>query len=532
LKALIVLLLVAAGLVLGGHGAFAHATLITSEPVDGAVLRAPPRQVHLSFGEPVTPLVMRLLTADGRVITLANVRVERQALIVELPAGVATGTSILSWRVTSSDGHPIGGTVTFSVNQASLGRPAEPAADPASRFLPWLLHVLALIGLAAVVGGAVFQAWIASPRLAGLDRILMFAAPLAGAVALARFGADVVDAVGGDLADLMNVALWWRPVSRIFGGSVLAMLAALALSALSVRSGDRWPRRLSAAALLCAGLAFATSGHAAAATPQYLMKPAIVLHIAAVLFWSGSLVPLLMLARAGSMPAAGVALTSFAMPVLAAVIVLTVSGLLLGGLQLGALAELWNSGYGVVLCLKLAALLPLLALAALNRLVLTPRVRSGDSNALRPLRISIAAEIAIVVVIFGLVSLWRFTPPPREMAAVRVLSTGLQFHAHGTRGMANLIVSPARAGPVKVSINVMDVQARPLEVAGVDLVLTDPERRIESIRRKARRVTSANWQIDDLTIPVPGTWLVRIDLLVSDFEKIPIRTTLKVDDWP
>jgi copper transport protein len=529
LKAFVVLLVLLASLVLGAQGAFAHASLVTSEPADGAVLRAPPKQVRLSFGEPVAPLVMRLLRADGKVVPLANVRAEQQSLIVEMPADIGTGTSILSWRVTSSDGHPIGGTVTFSVNQSSPERVADPASDGLGRFPLWLLHVLTLIGLAGVVGGAVFQAWIAPGRPVGLDRALLIAAPLAGLLAIARFGAYAIDAVGGDLANLGNVALWWQPVSSIQGVTTLAIVAAVAISALSVRTSARWARGLSAAALLCAGLAFAFSGHAAVANPRYLMQPSIVLHLVALLFWSGSLLPLLILARSGKTSTVAAALASYASPVLVAVVVLAISGVLLGTLQLGAVAELWGSGYGVILSLKLAALLPLLALAAFNRLYLTPRVRNGDAGALRPLRFSIAAEIAIVVLIFGLVSLWRFTPPPREMLAVRVLSTGIQFHAHGTRGMANLLVSPARAGPVTVTITVMDVQARPFEVAGVDLVLTDPAGRIEPIRRKARRITSANWRVDDSIIPVPGTWLVRIDLLVSDFQKIPIRTTLKVD---
>jgi copper transport protein len=531
LKVLLALLVLAAGVVLSAHGASAHATLVTSEPVDGAALRAPPKQMRLDFGEPVAPLAIRLLTADGRVVPLTRVRTMQQSLIVEMPTDIATGTSILSWRVTSSDGHPIGGTVSFSVDKSSPERVApQLAEDRLGRFPPWLLHVLTLIGLAGVVGGALFQAWIVPVRLPGLDRALIISAPLTGVFAITRFGADAADAVGGDLAGLINVALWWQPLSGILGGAVLLILVALALSELSIVARHRWACALSAAAVLTAGLAFASSGHAAAASSHYLLQPSIMLHIAAVLFWSGSLVPLLLLARDGSILAAGIALKNYASPVLASVVVLAVTGIVLGALQLGAVAELWSSGYGVILSLKLAAILPLLALAAFNRLHLTPRVRAGNVEALRPLRASIAAEITIVVVIFGLVSLWRFTPPPRDMSAVRVLSTGIQFHAHGTRGMANLIVSPARAGPVKVSVQVMDVQSRPFAVSGLDLMLTDPANRIELIRRKARRVTAASWVIDDLTIPVPGSWLVRIDLLVSDFEKISIRTTLTVNE--
>jgi copper transport protein len=168
---------------------------------------------------------------------------------------------------------------------------------------------------------------------------------------------------------------------------------------------------------------------------------------------------------------------SYAVPIRSAIIILLPSGIIIAVVQLGAFSELWNSGYGVVLSMKLALLTFLFCLAALNRFSITPRIRSGDVSALRLLRLSISGEIALVILVFCVTLLWRFTPPPREMSAVTVLPTGIQFHAHGTRGMANLLVSPARPGPVTVSINVMDVQSRPLDVKGVEIVLLDPNNR-------------------------------------------------------
>jgi copper transport protein len=234
--------------------------------------------------------------------------------------------------------------------------------------------------------------------------------------------------------------------------------------------------------------------------------------------------PLLVLIRRG-LPDSADVFESYAVPIRSAIIILLPS---IAVVQLGAFSELWNSGYGVVLSMKLALLTFLFCLAALNRFSITPRIRSGDVSALRLLRLSISGEIALVILVFCVTLLWRFTPPPREMSAVTVLPTGIQFHAHGTRGMANLLVSPARPGPVTVSINVMDVQSRPLDVKGVEIVLLDPNNRIEPIRQKARRVTSATWRIDEMPIPMAGTWLVRINLLITDFDKVTVRTTLNI----
>jgi copper transport protein len=74
----------------------------------------------------------------------------------------------------------------------------------------------------------------------------------------------------------------------------------------------------------------------------------------------------------------------------------------------------------------------------------------------------------------------------------------------------------------------MDVQSRPLDVKGVEIVLLDPNNRIEPIRQKAQRVTSATWRIDEMPIPMAGTWLVRVNLLITDFDKVTVRTTLNI----
>jgi copper transport protein len=504
-------------------GAFAHAVLIASEPADGALLSAPPKQVSLNFSEVIAPLALRLLDATGKITPLKTYRQEQQSLIVGMPSEVGVGTSILSWRVTSQDGHPVGGTVSFSINRADQERLSSVVADQERRFPLWLTHVLNILLLATIAGGAFFYNWIAPARIGAAVRWLTLLSPLAVLVALARFVAETLDAVG-DISGLSNVSLWWRPVAATTGVSMLATVAALTLPALSLRRPGRGAKAMSLIGIGLAGLAFAINGHAATASPQFLMKPLVFLHVAAVLFWSGSLVPLFVLLRRGLPDVLG----SYTMPIRSAIMILVPSGIIIAVVQLGAFSELWSSAYGVVLSIKLGLLTVLFGLAALNRFSLTPRIRSGDVSALRLLKVSIGGEVSLVIFIVCVTSLWRFTPPPREMSAVTVLSTGIQFHAHGTRGMANLLVSPARPGPVTVSINVMDVQSRPLEVKGVDIVLLDPENRVEPIRQKARRLTSATWRIDEMPIPMAGSWLVRINLLISDFDKITVRTMLNI----
>jgi copper transport protein len=59
-------LLFLATLVGGMGSALAHATLIATVPTDGAVLDVSPRVVQLRFNEPVSPLAVHLIDANGQ----------------------------------------------------------------------------------------------------------------------------------------------------------------------------------------------------------------------------------------------------------------------------------------------------------------------------------------------------------------------------------------------------------------------------------------------------------------------------------
>nr|WP_246728394.1 CopD family protein [Microvirga terricola] len=163
---------------------------------------------------------------------------------------------------------------------------------------------------------------------------------------------------------------------------------------------------------------------------------------------------------------------------------------------------------------KMAAVVCLLALAGLNRQRLTPALATGPAGSRNLLR-SIAGEIGLAVVILGLVATWRFTPPPRALAAAAPVS----LHIHTAPAMVELTLSPARAGPVLASMTFMTGDFGPLDPKEVTLVLTNSAAGIEPIERQAKRTGDGTWQVDNLVIPMPGRWRVRVDALITDFQK-------------
>src|SRR5262245_32090430 len=286
------------------------------------------------------------------------------------------------------------------------------------------------------------------------------------------------------------------------------------LSAVSQRTA-----RFSALALAGVGVALAASGHASSAEPQLLTRPAVFVHGIVVAFWIGALMPLAAVMRSPDRRAGELARFSRAIPT--AIILLFASGISLAIVQLSQVDALWTTGYGLVLCGKLIAVVALLLLAAFNRYALTPRVVAGDSIAARRITRSIAAELSIAVLALAFVAAWRFTPPPRALFAAA--EAPVHVHIHSDKAMADLTIEPAGDSGRQITVTVLDGQFGPLLDKKVTLVLAMPEAGIEPLRLPATHVESTIWRIDRVHLPMLGGWRVRVEILVNDFEKIPLE---------
>jgi copper transport protein len=166
----------------------------------------------------------------------------------------------------------------------------------------------------------------------------------------------------------------------------------------------------------------------------------------------------------------------------------------------------------------------LLGLATLNRFRLTPAL-AGDARQTRPLLRSILAETLIVAVILLVVAGWRFTPPPRALAAA---VTPLALHIHTENAIFQVLVSPGTAGGDNFVLQLMNGDASPLAVKETSLTLSLPERGIEPLERPATLGTDGCWHVRSVLLPYPGRWHLRIDALVTDFQKVTLEDDFEV----
>lgn len=491
----------AAWLLAGGGAAWAHAVLIGTEPAAEAVMAVPPARAVLRFNEPVRVLRLALAGPDGAITELTGARSADGEVEIPLPPMPVSGTHVLSWRVVSADGHPVGGTLVFAVG-AHGGAARAGEMGPALAAALWLTRFVMFAAALLAAGGAVFGAFVGPAA----RQVSLAAAGLVACLAVPGLhGADLLgQALGGISGWAAWQAGWGSPVAAQVG------LAALALVLSCLRG-----RIAALGAVLVVASAMASTGHAATAAPQWLMRPAMALHGAALSVWLGSLPPLLALARSGGGGLAGV-LGRYAVVVAPAFVVVLGTGLALAVVQLGRVEALVGTRYGAILVAKLVVVAVVAGLALRHRLVLTPLLARAPAEAARQLAAGIRLEFVLALLVVGLAMAWRFTPPPRAL----LLDEPLHIHLHDLPAMADLTLKPGRAGANAMAIVLQGPGGAALDATEVVLRVASPERGIEAIEQPARRDAGGVWRIDRFSLPLGGPWSVELVILVGQYEQI------------
>ena len=110
----------------GAPAAQAHDELLQADPADGATLEQAPDRITLTYSGDITALgnEVRVTDSQGKTVSTGDVTVDGTHVIQRISPDAGDETYTVSWRVVSSDGHPIEGTYSFTVGQGGAGQPA------------------------------------------------------------------------------------------------------------------------------------------------------------------------------------------------------------------------------------------------------------------------------------------------------------------------------------------------------------------------------------------------------------------------
>jgi copper transport protein len=511
--------------------ASAHATLVRTDPAHGAVLKTAPERITFSFNESVigVPTGIKVFDATGEEVA-SSASVRGSELFVDLDEEVGDGTLVVVWRLVSEDGHPIGGSLSFSV-----GAPTDvvdvPSADADAGtdapFALGLVRGVGYVGLLVAAGVAAFTV-LFLPRDGGADRSRSRLRPVAWVAA-------GVAALGWGLA-VPLVALYQLgvPASAITEGSTWAALApaeyvvpavvvaglGLAVGALPASASPSRTR----AALVLVGSALAVTapaftGHTRAATPEALVIGVDMLHLAAGTLWLGGLVAIALvlgdLARGGS---GAVVLGRFSTWAAGLLAVLVVAGTFLAWRIAGSWDALLDSGYGALLLVKVLAALVAVAIAAWNRYALLPRVRTRSTPLVRT-ALAEAGVLVVVLLVTGF--LVDRSPDPDTAASVEESAASVGEPVVLGQISARITLDPPAVGPATLTITMTDALGEPAEgYEAPRLSLKSDEVDLGEVRVAS---LGPGVYAGEVVLPTGGEWEVQVSLRTTEFDN-PVRT--------
>jgi copper resistance protein D len=299
----------------------------------------------------------------------------------------------------------VAGAVFFAVFIAEPAFRHAPHSTRLPAFVRLRLCWIAWIALAVtVISGAAWFVLVAQ-SMSDASVAEVFKSDVLGTVLLQTgFGRDWLARVA--LACLLGgvfIPFFSKPAGRSFWISCAAVASAAGLAGTLV-----W------------------AGHAAGGMGlEAILHPAAdFVHLVAASAWVGTLLPLALLLTAAGPDAASIALACTATVRFSAFGVGSVATLLITGsintwYLAGSISALTETDYGHLLLTKIGLFLGMVAIAAVNRLVLTPRLLKTASDAragstLFHLRINTLFEVAIGVAIIAIVATLGTNPPGLE----------------------------------------------------------------------------------------------------------------------
>jgi copper transport protein len=319
---------------------------------------------------------------------------------------------------------------------------------------------------------------------------------------------------------------WWRPAAIVTG----------------------------AALLLTPGLA----GHAATGSVVALAVPFDLVHLAGVSVWIGGLAVLaaavLPQAREQQRSLATTVIPRFSQWAFGAVIAIAVSGGFAAWRQIGSISAVTSTPYGRLVMYKTIIFAVIVAVASVSRRLVhghlalpfraktaVRRTTAGPASALSQgpgavaqeanranqtadsketrLRRAVFAELGLVAVVLALASVLVNVQPAKAALAK-------PFGAETTAGnemLVDVVVDPAKAGPVAFHLYTLTAAGAPVDPPGVDASLSLPGPAIDNLPVPLHKAGPGHWITTGFDVPIRGRWMLQINIKTTNTDVVPAR---------
>jgi copper resistance protein D len=366
-------------------------------------------------------------------------------------------------------------------------------------------------------------------------------AVLSGAIWLTLLAAEIYGAPAEDV--WRDGGVWTVAAETRFGQvSCLRGVAAILLAGLVglSRRKHSLPGWLSVTLAILLLIGPAWIGHAGA-TPGWagdFPLAADALHLLGAGAWLGGLLPLAMLLAAAWQKGpswtavTATAVRRFSLLGVASVGALLASGLVNSWYEVGSLENLVTTSYGRLVLVKLGLFAAMVAIAAVNRFYLTPRLATAAM--VRRLYQNCIAEAAFGFAAVAVVGFLGAMAPASHAHHQHpgygyVPADAAYVHIHSLSGMADVAISPGRVGTAHAIIRLWDENFEPLAAQQLTLKMTAPAAGSKPVTSIASQDQNGNWQIDGIELSQPGDWTAAIDAELSNGRRLTLEAPIVIE---
>ena len=549
-------------------GLMGHATLLNTVPLANSRLEQSPPKVELHFNEGIEPVFngVMVLNHNGLPVHQAEAELSRNRKVLsvavreDLPQGIYTVT----WRATSSDGHQIGGNFGFSVGEEFQA--SGMVADESGSQNNWpgaglaVNRWLYLLAMMMFVGGFTFGAVILLPvvknpsleipsevaaevrrvflRFFSWSWVVLLVTTVLNLLFKAAAMADS-SLLGAVNWPILNAVVTMSQYGRMWGyGMVLILLSGILFWIYrriwtSPQDSSKGLILLYIGIALSAFLLFtvSNSGHAAAVTEwKAVALGADAVHLLATAMWVGGLFYLFLLMRSLSNAEADIRarLMGAVIPRFSRMAQFCVGAILLTGtytawIHMPSWSAFVTTWWGLALLTKILLFLPLLALGAVNLLVIKPQLRAnlveqgeraleGALGILKRFRPLVRAEAILGVVILLVVVFLTNFPP----AATAAGPAGPSLVSNRSDFDVTLEIEPNRVGHNQIKVRVQDQDGNAITDMGtvfLDITMTDMD--MPNQRNEATLASDGSYETEAV-LGMAGMWRIMVRLMAKD----------------
>lgn len=520
----------------------AHAVLVRTSPAKGTTVNAAPLEVVLTFSESINPVAgkLRIIAPDGSRADSGEPRSSGADLRIPMKQESGRGTYLVTYRVVSSDSHPIGGSFTFNIIARSPGGPPTASGgNPGSS--TWVVDAfpvvrwLGYVGLLLLVGAAVMLAALWPRRLdrQGPIRLIWIGA---GLIALATVGELLLQipyVAGGSLGGVRTVDVK-EALSSQFGAAHVIRLGVLVAALFLLRPivrGQGWGAdRVLLAVLGVVGLStWAVSGHPSASPVPMVTVLADIVHLGSMSLWLGGLVVLIaFLLPKGNAVELGAIVPVWSRWATYAVSALVLTGVAQGLVEVGSFSALFGTAYGRLILAKVGLVGCVLAVAWLSRSLVNPTA-AGAAGAPGRLRGVVIAEASIAAFVLGLTSvIVQVTPGRTATEAGQSVSTIQSVTLTSDLFTLQAEIDPGQVGTDLVHLYAFTPDGAPADIKQWTVKAGLPAKSIEPVEASLVPITPDH-ATGEISLPADGTWTFTFTLRTSEIDQrtvtadIPIR---------